>query len=494
MFIPILPPGTDGRVRIYPFRGRFKKVILAEPLSDHPRRLVSASGECLLTAYAATLAMAAAGMGVVLFVTGESVTNPWVVLILAFAAATAERGTVRLTTRVEVSVGLLPTLFAAVVCGPLAAMAISGASMLGDLRRQPDVPLPHLRWLVYTSTRAVTGAVAGLIALRGSELVSNDIAAIAVSTALAVIALESLDISFFSLTMWLRRHDVSEALRAIMPVKLSGLPLFAPVVGLLAFTYQQISPWTLPLFLVPAFAAQRLSILYQEQRRLADDLINVNALLERANLSFAAALVATLDARDRYTAGHSTAVANYASQIAVRMGLPEKERQLIHLSGLVHDVGKVGLSVGLLEKSGSLTLAERRQMERHATIGEMILAKVNSYEEIALIVRHHHERVDGRGYPDGLAGDTIPLPSRIIAVADAYDAMTSDRPYRGAMTSRIARLRLAQAVGTQFDTSVVAAFEAVLADQRDPASSVVSSALANGRHSVRVAVQDRGAA
>src|SRR6201993_3250750 len=102
-------------------------------------------------------------------------------------------------------------------------------------------------------------------------------------------------------------------------------------------------------------------------------------------------------------------------------------------------------------------------MELHPAIGERILRNVDDYAEIAAIVRHHHERVDGNGYPDRLEGDEIPVLSRIIAVADAYNAMTSDRPYRDAMPSRVARLRLAQAVETQFDTSVVAAFEAILA-------------------------------
>lgn len=102
-------------------------------------------------------------------------------------------------------------------------------------------------------------------------------------------------------------------------------------------------------------------------------------------------------------------------------------------------------------------------MEQHSEIGERILANVDDYAAIAKVVRHHHERVDGLGYPDRLAGDEIPLLSRIIAVADAYDAMTSDRPYRDAMPTRVARLRLAQAVESQFDTTVVAAFEAILA-------------------------------
>ena len=102
-------------------------------------------------------------------------------------------------------------------------------------------------------------------------------------------------------------------------------------------------------------------------------------------------------------------------------------------------------------------------MEQHPVIGERILRNVDDYTEIASIVRHHHERLDGLGYPDGLRGDAIPLLSRVIAVADAYNAMTSDRPYRDAMPSRVARLRLAQGVEGQFDTSVVAAFEAILA-------------------------------
>jgi HD-GYP domain-containing protein (c-di-GMP phosphodiesterase class II) len=144
------------------------------------------------------------------------------------------------------------------------------------------------------------------------------------------------------------------------------------------------------------------------------------------------------------------------------MGLSEREQQLAHLAGLVHDIGKIGLPAGLLEKAGPLTLDERRQMEQHSAIGERILAKVEDYEDIAKIVRHHHERVDGMGYPDRLEVDEIPLISRIIAVADAYNAMTSDRPYRDAMPPRVARLRLAQAVETQFDTAVVAAFEAAL--------------------------------
>jgi putative nucleotidyltransferase with HDIG domain len=243
----------------------------------------------------------------------------------------------------------------------------------------------------------------------------------------------------------------------------ASVPLYSSAVAVLALSYRHISPWTLPLFFAPALAAQRWFLLYQEQRRLADDLQGAIELLRAANLSFANGLIATLDARDRYTAGHSAAVAIYARDIARRMGLDDDQQQLAHLCGLVHDIGKIGLPAGLLEKPGALTLDERREMQRHSEIGERILANVDTYVEIASVVRHHHERVDGQGYPDGLWNSEIPALSRIIAVADAYNAMTSDRPYREAMPSRVARLRLAQAVETQFDTSVVAAFEALLA-------------------------------
>jgi putative nucleotidyltransferase with HDIG domain len=241
------------------------------------------------------------------------------------------------------------------------------------------------------------------------------------------------------------------------------VPFYVPVLALFVYGYHRYSLWLVLVFFLPALAAQRLLHLYQQEKVVTQDLAEANARLRRTSLSFATALVATLDARDQYTAGHSAAVAIYARDIAERMGLSEEQQELVHLCGLVHDIGKIGLPAGLLEKPGPLTLEERRQMEQHSEIGERILRNVDDYSEIADIVRAHHERIDGMGYPDGVAGDSIPLLARIIGVADAYDAMTSDRPYREALPSRVARMRLAQAVETQFDTSVVAAFEAILA-------------------------------
>jgi putative nucleotidyltransferase with HDIG domain len=288
------------------------------------------------------------------------------------------------------------------------------------------------------------------------------------------------------------RSSWADLFRVIAPVEISALPVQIPLITALAYVYMHVSAWGLVLFVVPAFAAQRLYLLYRHQRETAEQLERANLELSSANLSFATALVATLDARDEYTAGHSAAVAIYARDIAARMGLNEADQRLAHLSGLVHDIGKVGLHAGLLEKTGPLTLEERRQMEQHPIIGERILKKVENYREIARIVRHHHERMDGTGYPDRLVDDDVPLISRIIAVADAYNAMTSDRPYRAAMPSQVARVRLAQSVGTQLDTNVVAAFEAILATATEGYRTATGTDFQAGVHDVRTALSTDG--
>ena len=394
----------------------------------------------------------------------------WIIATLVVVAAFAERSTVRLGKDTEQSISLVPTLFAAVLFGPLPAVVVGIGSMVGEFTRREawQFDHSHLRFAIYTSSRVISGAAAGLIALAVGSPGSRELSAIALATVLAAIAAEAVDVTIASVTLHIRgRQRIVAVVRSFAPILALAVALCTPVVALLAYAYQEISPWTLPLFLVPAVGAQRLFGLYQEQRELADDLVLANDRLERANLSFAAGLVAALDARDQYTAGHSAAVAMYSRDIARRMALPEEEIQKVYLCGLVHDIGKIGLAPGLLEKPGALTLEERRRMQEHSEIDERILAKVEDYGEIATIVRHHHERVDGQGYPDGLTGDEMPALSRIVAVADAYDAMTSDRPYREAMPSRVARMRLAQSVGSQFDTTVVAAFEAILATADD---------------------------
>jgi putative nucleotidyltransferase with HDIG domain len=403
------------------------------------------------------LAATAAGMAMALIAIGGSLGNPGVVFALALVAAAAEKGRVQVGERFEASITSVPMLLAAVLFGPLAAMLVAAVSLVDHFRR------PYLKWATYTSTRSIAGAAAGLAALGARDFSSPGLTRFVVATLCATFVAEALDLISVAFVLFLRGIEIKATVGAFAPLQFVASMTYAPLVAGFIYAYNEVSGWTLLFFLGPALAIQRLYGMYQEQRRLAKDLALANTRLERANLSFATALVATLDARDRYTAGHSAAVAIYARDIAQRLGLSEEEQQLAHQCGLVHDIGKIGLPPGLLEKPGALTLSERRQMETHSEIGEGILAKVEDYAEIARIVRHHHERWDGQGYPDGIAELDIPLISRIISVADAYNAMTSDRPYRDAMPSRVARMRLAQGVESQFDTTIVAAFEAILA-------------------------------
>jgi len=411
--------------------------------------------------YIATVTAAAVSVAVLLALTSGSVGSWPGVLGLAAVAALGERGRITLRGKLTVSISLLPAIFAAVLYGPLAAMIVFGSSVFG-------LSFPLAGRISYLASRAITGAAAAGAAAAVTHALGTGVGEIlAASTAAATVA-EFVDSAFASALHQLRGYGPwIVAARELFPVIVSSVPLYSPFVTVLVLAYRDVSPWTLALFFAPALAAQRWFLMYQDQRRLADDLQVANAQLKAANLSFANGLIATLDARDRYTAGHSAAVAIYARDIAARMSLSEAEIALAYLCGLVHDIGKIGLPAGLLEKPGALTLEERREMQRHSEIGEKILANVDTYAEIASVVRHHHERVDGQGYPDGITIEEIPLLSRIVAVADAYNAMTSDRPYRDAMPSRVARLRLAQAVETQFDTAVVAAFEAILAGAKE---------------------------
>jgi putative nucleotidyltransferase with HDIG domain len=384
----------------------------------------------------------------------------WALLVLGVVAAIAERQSVGVSERHQTSVSFLPLVFSAVAFGPLGGFVVGAVSNVWDLRES------GLKWSVYTPIRGLTAAAAGLAAWTlvpspssfGSCLLASLVASI------VDIAAEG---GLVGITAWVRRGNVAQVLATISSVFLLTVPLYVPVLALFVYGYHVYSLWLVLVFFLPALAAQRLLNLYQQEKVVTRDLAAANERLRRASLSFATALVATLDARDQYTAGHSAAVAIYARDIAERMGLSEDEQELVHLCGLVHDIGKIGLPAGLLEKPGPLTLDERRQMEQHSEIGARILRNVDDYSEIADVVLAHHERIDGMGYPEGLPGDEIPLLGRIIGVADAYDAMTSDRPYRDALPSRVARMRLAQAVGTQFDTGVVAAFEAILATADD---------------------------
>jgi len=226
-----------------------------------------------------------------------------------------------------------------------------------------------------------------------------------------------------------------------------GVLLFSPLI-LLRASYKSF--------------AERTQTYVMQVKRANGELAEVNAELKATNDELIQTLGSVLDARDRYTFGHSARVALYSVAIGERLSMPEDRLDRLRRAALLHDIGKVGIPEAILAKHGPLDAHERLIMQAHAEIGYRITSQVHSLASVAEIVRQHHEWIDGGGYPRRLKGDAILLEARIIGVADAFDTLTSDRPYRKARPVEAALRELHRCAGTQFDPAVVGALEAVL--------------------------------
>lgn len=201
--------------------------------------------------------------------------------------------------------------------------------------------------------------------------------------------------------------------------------------------------------------------------------------VQRAVLSslhlFAESLGNAIDAKDHCTCLHSEEVAIIAQAIGMQLELPQLETRLLHIAGHLHDIGKIGIPDAILKKTGSLTDAEYTEIKRHPQLGAEIVTPVMGAVgngEIISVILHHHERYDGKGYPDGLKGEDIPFGARIIAVADSLSAMLQDRPYRVAMGYEIAVDEILRCSGTQFDPAIVAAFMEIKDNIRELLQSI----------------------
>ncbi|MEW6325686.1 MAG: HD domain-containing phosphohydrolase, partial [Nitrospirota bacterium] len=198
------------------------------------------------------------------------------------------------------------------------------------------------------------------------------------------------------------------------------------------------------------------------QAAIAIENIRLFEDLQRTHFEAMKALAQAIEAKDHYTRGHCDRTVEYAMAIAEQLGLPEEERQALRYAAFLHDVGKIGIHESILAKEGRLTEEEYRLMQNHPSMGAEIIKGVEFLRPVVPLVYHHQERFDGKGYPAGLSGEKIPLGARIVAVLDTFDAMTSDRPYRKAMSLSLAISELRRCAGTQFDPKVVEAFIAVL--------------------------------
>ena len=404
------------------------------------------------------LTVIACGVGAAALAALTSVTGPtdeiWLTALLVAATAFAQVRPLYLGPKLKLTVEDAATYAAALTLHPLGAVAVAGLGTLFGLRfahksswynRGFNVAVVVLG----TATAAVVyraldrglgevDAFAAVAAMVAKFLVENILVDVAVA----------LQLQRSPLTAWWQTH------RDAIP---HHVALY--IIGFLAAVSLR-QPWALVLFLAP------VGIVYLALR-------DVGRMRQQTRDSIVA-LADMIDLRDAYTHGHSQRVAEYARRLARELRLSSGEVELIHSAARVHDIGKIGTADQFLLKAGPLDEGETQEMRRHAQLGYKLLKRIPEFAAGAELVLSHHERVDGTGYPRGLRGDELPIEARVIAVADAYDAMTTDRPYRKAMSWVSARAELRAGAGTQWDARIIETFIAMV--EREGATERVALA------------------
>ena len=243
---------------------------------------------------------------------------------------------------------------------------------------------------------------------------------------------------------------------------LMGVPVAAAWSASLPLAVLALAP--LVLIQMTQRAMQRVEVASETIQMQNTALEEANRLVVDRSMAALEALSATVDARDTYTAGHSRRVRDYAMAIAAALGLEAEELDVLSQAAMLHDIGKIAVPDAVLLKEGKLEAAEWIVMKSHAEEGARIIERLGYLDEVVPAIRHHHERPDGRGYPAGLRGDEIPVPARIIHVADALDAITTTRVYRGAVCLKDALAEIRRGSGTDFCADCVDALERAVAD------------------------------
>jgi HD-GYP domain-containing protein (c-di-GMP phosphodiesterase class II) len=409
----------------------------------------------------------------------------WSGLVLLMAVGIfAEKYTVRIGSGMEVSASFLAFFLSAAIAGPLASFLCAVASQIPLVRRGELE-----RGLCFSSA---LGLVSGATALFYWTLLAQfREAGVASPLQVALVGLGAgvffmvLNFGVF-LPVGLLRHakgPITIFREGFVPFLPFHFFFLAISLGLIYIYRLYVlrdagasglySTALIMLCLLPVFGSIYAFRAYAHQRELAVGnarlaLQNERWALrnERLALQAVASQVTALDLKDNYTARHSAAVARWATDIAETLKLSEHEVNVTHLASLMHDVGKIGVPDEVLNFAGRLDPVGWALVETHCQNGHKILGNIDQFDELANVVLYHHERYDGTGYPRGIAGEEIPLISRIICVADSYSAMVSDRPYRKRLSTDIAKSELALKKGTQFDPEVADCFLTLL-EQRD---------------------------
>ncbi len=393
--------------------------------------------------YITMLVLLAIGVTLVTLVHTDPLSSERTVLAVAFAAlfCIAYLFPLPVAAKTKVTLGTSLIFAAILLFEPAIAMLIVGSgSVLAHLIRRGS-----LEETLFNSSQAVLQAGCGGLVLgivgwnagalqfdRPSQVLIVVLAAVAMyavnNVSLATIV--GLQLEQSPLLVWRqsRGQGIIEQLAQL-------------ALGLLAAAVVDSHTWALPLLLLPAFA------IYRSLER--------HAQLRRQTVDAVESLADIVDIRDPYTADHSKRVAAFARELALELGLTPDEVELVERAARVHDIGKVAVDISVLTKEGRLTPQEWEQLKQHPVTGAQILSRFPHFSLATSYVRHHHERIDGGGYPDGLCGKQIPLGARIIAVADSFDAMSAARPYRDALPLDTVLAEFARQRGRQWDERVV---------------------------------------
>lgn len=417
-------------------------------MSQHPRSLQ-------LVLVAIVLTAAATGMVLV-----ADIDSWGAVLVFGAVAATFQLFPARVNDDVQVSLTIVADLVAILVGGAalavvtsLTAGAVVVARMRGDRLFKGAYNMATLvlaavaAALVFEFVAGVDPSSAGVA---GDEILGQSprwlVALLAASIMYVVLngALIAAAVALSSKVPFLRTFVGLTTQAIVLEVMYAGLAAMAFVLIV------QVHELAVALLAVPLVVARRALLSLQEQRSAFDRMVR--------------AFVKAIEVKDGYTRGHAERVADLSVAVAARMGVSYDDRQRIRYGALLHDVGKIGVSLGVLCKAGPLDDAQLQEMKTHPVIGARVLHDVDFLGPALGIVRHHHERLDGHGYPAGLTGTEIPMLTRIVTVVDAFDAMTSTRPYRRALDVEAALVELRRHAGTQFDREVVEVLVAYIAE------------------------------
>ncbi|MBE3589550.1 MAG: HD domain-containing protein [Firmicutes bacterium] len=380
-----------------------------------------------------------------------SVLLAWPLWALVALTAVAEALPVELPQgRGSVSVSFPLIFTSSMVLGPFAGFVVGllGTLTADELRGR----VPWLRMALNHLQLALAGAVSGLAYVSLERLWGSPLG---VWTGLLAGGLLYFIVNAGSVSLMVSLYHRMSVLHYFKSSVLGTVPNYLaliPISYVMASVYQSLGVAALAVFFLPLLVARQSFKLYSEMRQSYREMI--------------VALTRALEAKDPYTAGHAERVSGIAVHLGKVMEMPEEDLEILEIVGLLHDIGKIAVPDSILNKRGRLTPEEYALMKKHPVTGHEIVRNIHFLGKGQEWVLHHHEHWDGRGYPDGLAGEAIPLGARVLSIADAADAMLSDRPYRRAMRLIEACRQLARASGEQYDPTVLRRFFELCADER----------------------------